>query len=105
MSVCAYFVKDGVIFMNKKFQLRYAAGIYWLIDMEQKIGDYKKPLPMNETGAEIFELMEQGKTNLQIAEILVGRYNSKPEDVLKDIVGFEMHLKSFGYTPGIQEAL
>ena len=73
--------------------------------MEQKIGDYKRPLPMNETGAEIFELMEQGKTNLQIAEILVGRYNSKPEDVLRDIVGFEMHLKSFGYVPGIQEAL
>ena len=37
--------------------------------------------------------MQEGKSNLQIAEILVGRYSSKPEDVLSDIVGFELQLK------------
>ena len=85
--------------MNKRFRLRKVAGLYWLIDTEQEIGVYKEPLTMNDTGAEIFELMEQGMNNLQIAEILVGRYSSKPEDVLSDIVGFEMHLKDFGYKP------
>lgn len=85
--------------MNTKFQLRHAAGIYWLLDMEQEIGNYKKPLPMNEMGAEIFELMQEGNTNKQIAEILADRYSSKPEDVLGDIVGFELQLKEFGYVP------
>ena len=85
--------------MNKKFQLRHAAGIYWLLDMEQEIGNYKKPLSMNEVGAEIFELMQEGKDNLHIAEILGDRYSSKPEDVLSDILGFELQLKEFGYVP------
>ena len=85
--------------MNTKFQLRYAAGIYWLLDMEQEIGNYKQPLSMNEVGAEIFELMQEGKSNQQIAEILGDRYSSKPEDVLGDIVGFELQLKEFGYVP------
>lgn len=90
--------------MGSRFQLRHAAGIYWLIDMEQTIGRYKKPLQMNDTGAEIFEMMQEGKDNIQIAEILVGRYNSKPENVLGDIVGFEMRLKEFGYIPKFKEA-
>ena len=85
--------------MNTRFQLRHAAGLYWLLDMEQDAGSYKKPLAMNEMGAEIFKLMQDGKTNLQIAEILMGRYSSKPEDIRKDITGFEMHLKNFGFVP------
>ena len=85
--------------MNNRFQLRHAAGIYWLLDMEQEIGNYKQPLSMNEVGAEIFELMQEGKSNQQIAEILGDRYSSKPEDVLGDIVGFELQLKEFGYVP------
>lgn len=85
--------------MEMRFQLRHAAGIYWLLDMEQETGHYKAPLAMNEMGAEIFSLMQEGKSNLQIAEILVGRYSSKPEDVLSDIVGFELQLRDFGYLP------
>ena len=90
--------------MGSRFQLRHAAGEYWLIDMEQAIGQYKNPLRMNKTGAEIYELLEQGKNNQQIAGILAGRYSSKPEDVLDDIMGFEMHLREFGYIPEIKEA-
>ena len=91
--------KGVILHMSARFQLRHAAGIYWLLDMEQEIGTYKKPLPMNEAGAEIFKLMQEGKNSLQIAEILVGRYSSKPEDVLSDILGFEIQLRDFGYVP------
>ena len=85
--------------MSDRFQLRHAAGIYWLLDMEQEIGEYKEPLMMNETGAEIYRLLNEGKTENQIIEILAGRYSSKPEDIRKDITGFEMHLKNFGFVP------
>ena len=53
--------KGVILHMSARFQLRHAAGIYWLLDMEQEIGTYKKPLPMNEAGAEIFKLMQEGK--------------------------------------------
>ena len=86
--------------MNKRFELRCAAGLYWLIDLKQETPGYKKPLPMNKTGAEIFMLAEEGKSNAEIAGILSDRYSSKPEDVLRDIVGFEMQLRDFGYTRG-----
>ena len=35
------------------YQLRYAAGIYWLLDMSQPGYPYRKPLPLNEMGAAI----------------------------------------------------
>ncbi|MCR5727711.1 MAG: PqqD family protein [Lachnospiraceae bacterium] len=85
--------------MSKRFQLRHAAGVYWLLDMEQEIGEYKKPLIMNETGAEIFKLLEEGKNEDEITKILADRYSSKPDDVQRDIAGFEMHLREFGFTP------
>ena len=66
--------------MNTRFQLRHAAGLYWLLDMEQDAGSYKKPLAMNEMGAEIFKLMQDGKTNLQIAEIL-----GLPEEIIETL--------------------
>ncbi len=83
--------------MNKRFTLRSAAGVYWLIDLEQEPPGYKKPLTMSKTGMEIIEQMEEGRSNEEIAEVLGNRYNSKPEDILKDIVGFEMQLRDFGY--------
>ncbi len=85
--------------MSKRFQLRHAAGVYWLLDMEQEIGEYKEPLIMNETGAEIFKLLRDGKNEDEITKILADRYSSKPEDVQRDIAGFEMHLREFGFKP------
>ena len=42
------------------YQLRYAAGIYWLLDMSQPGYPYRKPLPLNEMGASIWRMMEKG---------------------------------------------
>lgn len=83
--------------MDKRFVLRHAAGTYWLIDLEQDPAAYKEPMSFIKTGAEVIELLEEGKKTMEIAAIISDRYNSKPEDVLEDIVSFEMQLKDFGY--------
>ena len=43
-----------------RYQIRHAAGIYWLLDMEQQGYPYEKPLPLNEMGAQIWEMMQKG---------------------------------------------
>ena len=90
--------------MNSRFKVEKSAGLYWLRDTEQEPGKHKKPLPMDSIGMEIFMLLEQGKDIRRISEFIAGRYCSKPEDVLKDIVGFEKRLQNYGYKPGNKEA-
>lgn len=40
---------------NNGYELRKAAGLYWLLDLRQDGEHYKPPLAMNEMGAEIFK--------------------------------------------------
>ena len=40
-------------------QLRKAAGIYWLLHMDQAGPAYKHPVPLNESGARIWQMLEQ----------------------------------------------
>ena len=61
-------VADMVGENKKKYQLRKAAGIYWLMDMEQEGIPYRKPIPVNDTGADIWTLHEAGKSKDEIAE-------------------------------------
>ena len=86
--------------MDKRFILRHAAGSYWLIDLKQDSPEYKKPMSFNETGALVFQLLEEGKGSKVIAGIVSSRYSSKPEDALEDILSFELQLQQFGYTVG-----
>ena len=39
---------------KNRYQLRCAAGKYWLLDMEQDGETYRPPLMLNESGAYIF---------------------------------------------------
>ena len=40
---------------DRRYQIRHAAGQYWLLDMHQEVEDYKAPIVMNETGALILQ--------------------------------------------------
>lgn len=83
-----------------KYQLRHAAGQYWLLDMEQLGLVYKHPLSMNELGAEIWSRMLQDQTNEQIAEDLRKEYEVTIEEILEDIEGFQKQLKAYGIIVG-----
>lgn len=79
-----------------RYQLRYAAGIYWLLDTCQDGVPYKKPLPMNEMGAAIWKMMLQGLGGEQIAAALCQEYRMNLEVVLHDVEQFQAQLAEYG---------
>lgn len=81
---------------RSSYQLRYAAGLYWLLDMEQSGVPYRRPLAVNEVGADIWKLLEQGVEEGQIAEKLSAEYQVSPEAIREDITQFRRQLEQAG---------
>ena len=79
-----------------RYQLRYAAGLYWLLDMEQPGVPYKKPLSMNEIGADIFRMMAKGLDREQIVEVLCREYQMPRSVIQADVEQFQIRLVEFG---------
>ncbi len=79
-----------------KYQLRKAAGMYWLLDMEQDGVPYKSPIPMNEAGAFIWKRMEQGMDQETIAEAVSKEYGVDPETALQDVIQFREQIRMRG---------
>ena len=81
---------------KSRYQLRYAAGEYWILDMEQEGVPYKKPLSVNEIGAAIWKMMVQDMGQEEIADSLCLEYQAEREIVLEDIGKFQKMLQEFG---------
>lgn len=79
-----------------RYQLRQAAGIYWLIDMRQPGYPYEKPLPLNELGARIWGMMGEGLGLEEMAEVLAGEYEASPEEIKGDVRAFCKQLEQHG---------
>lgn len=80
----------------ERYALRQAAGLYWLLDMEQEGMPYKSPLPLNEMGAAIFQMMEQGMEQGEIADAISREYQVEQETALQDIIQFKKQLQEQG---------
>ena len=83
---------------NKRYQLRHAAGRYWLLDMEQEGLIYKKPIELNECAALIWKLLEQGKTRDEIAEEIHEEYGISIEQAREDTKQLIVCLREQGLT-------
>lgn len=79
--------------MRTAYQLRKAAGTYWLLDMAQSGPAYKKPVPLNESGARIWQMLEKGKKPEQIAEIFAKDYGITCEEASADVHQFMKQLE------------
>ncbi|MCM1185809.1 MAG: PqqD family protein [Lachnoclostridium sp.] len=79
-----------------RYMLRQAAGLYWLLDREQDGRAYQSPLPLNEMGAFIFQMMQQGMEKEQIADRISGKYQVEKETALQDIIRFDRQLREQG---------
>lgn len=79
-----------------RYQLRYAAGTYWLLDTWQEGVPYRKPLAMNEVGADIWRMMEQGCSRKQIVDALSQEYQISRKVVEQDVDQFQAHLANYG---------
>lgn len=82
------------------YQLRYAAGLYWLLDMEQQGEEYRRPLPLNEVGAEIWKCLGKGMSVKEIADVLNRTYGVETKEAVSDVQQFCGQLASEGILVG-----
>lgn len=78
------------------YQLREAAGAYWLIDMRQDGRRYKKPFCMNETGARIVRGLSERRTQEELAGELAADYGMPVELLREDVRLFCKQLQENG---------
>lgn len=80
----------------ERWQLRHAAGGYWLLDMMQGPENRKPPLSLNQVGAEIWSFLQQGMKEEAVAEQMSSRYQIARESALTDVRGFLAGLEAQG---------
>lgn len=79
-----------------RYQLRHAAGKYWLLDMQQDGLEYRKPVMLNECAAFIWKRSNRGDTREQIAEELQREYGISIEQAREDAEQFIRRLREQG---------
>jgi len=78
------------------YQLRQAAGQYWLLNMEQPGIPYQGPIMLNEMGAEIWRRLAGGKTKEDIVKELGAEYDVPTGEIEEDVQLFYKQLVSQG---------
>lgn len=73
---------------KERYQLRAAAGKYWLLDMEQNADCYRAPVAMNETGAIILKSFWESGGAEGAAKVLSETYEIDLSDALSDVKEF-----------------
>ena len=79
-----------------RYRLRAAAGSYWLLDLWQDGRDAKPPLELNESGAMLWELMEQGMDLEEMALFVSEHYGIERQAARADAGQFVERLKLAG---------
>lgn len=79
-----------------KYQLRYAAGIYWLLDMEESGREKISPLLLNECGAYIWRLHQNGNTMDEVVARLCEKYGLTNSEASADVSEFFAELEKQG---------
>ena len=82
--------------LKKRYQIRKAAGLYWLLDMEQSGIARQETIVLNESGAYIWKLYERLKSDAAVAEELSGEFDIPVEEVLADVRQFLQQLEKQG---------
>lgn len=87
--------------MRERYQLRCAAGAYWLLDMQQK-NDYKKPFMLNECGAYIYRAYISGMGTDDITQAFADAYDIPFLYAKEDVEQFLGQLKEQGIIVGME---
>lgn len=82
---------------TKEYQLREAAGAFWLLHMTQPGMPFEKPMMLNECGALIWKNYAEGASEKEIAHLLQETYGISEETASQDTRAFlrelEEHMK------------
>lgn len=94
---CAHKKDDEI---GHRYQLRYAAGLYWLLDMQQSGASYVNPVPMNEGGARLWNMFERGMPKADVCKWFGETYDLSLEQAQQDVQDFIEQLRSNGVALG-----
>ncbi len=81
---------------KSRYQLRKAAGAYWLLDMEQSGAHSAEQATLNESGAFIWEQYAHFKSDVAVAEALSREFGISVEESLTDVRQFLEQLREQG---------
>lgn len=71
-----------------QYTIRYAAGVYWIVDIVQIGPDYKPPFSVNGCGALIFKCMLAGSSEIEVIESMQQEYGIEAAQAKEDISQF-----------------
>lgn len=91
-----YRLREMMNQMYGKYQLREAAGFWWLIDMTQTGEDFAAPLQLNETGAMLFRGLCEGLDEEELADRLASGYGLLVKEAREDVAAFAAQLAANG---------
>lgn len=77
------------------YQLRYAAGMYWLLNTKQQGLNYIRPLSLNECGAYLWRKLAGGSDKTEIVNKLCEEYGLEREEALSDVEDFLKQLNAY----------
>lgn len=78
------------------YQIRYAAGVDWLPDMNQNDIKYVKPMMLNEAGAYLYHLILENIDLKQVKENFMCKYEVELEQADRDIEACYLLLEQYG---------
>lgn len=87
---------NNVKIIENCYTIRYAAGQYWLLDISQAGIPYKKPLILNEVGAQIWNMLVNGHSLDVIVCNLAKEYDVAQAVIEEDITQYINQLKAYG---------
>ncbi len=81
---------------NERYQIRKAAGVYWLLDMEQSGIEGRGCVMLNESGALIWDLYARLGSVREVAEKLSSEFGVLVPEAETDVRQFLQQLKKQG---------
>ncbi len=77
------------------YQLRYAAGMYWLLNTKQRGLHYIRPLSLNECGAHLWQMLSAGADKPELVNSLCAEYGLERAEALSDVEDFIKQLNAY----------
>ena len=82
--------------LNENFMLRQVAGTWVVLPLTQKTLDFHGMIRLNESGALLWQCLEQGGDRGALVKLLTGRYDVTQEQAEQDVEEFLQTLKKTG---------
>ena len=82
--------------LNEEFVLRQVADTWVVMPLGQTSVDFSGMLTLNETGAILWQALENGGDRLALAKALTNEYDVAEEEVLADVDAFIAKLQEIG---------